>query len=300
MILVTGGAGVMGSRLVRLLAERGHRVRVLTLPGDPNVSRLAGLNSEVAYGDVADAATLKGLFDGVRTVYHLAAVIIAYDPAVLWRINTEGTRNVVNGALAAGAEHFIYVSSASVTWPEGSEYAQSKLAAEQIVASQDRMRWTIVRPTLTYGPGEGQEFMMFLDQLKKWPVVPFIGSGAAKKNPVLADDVVKGLAAIADNPRTYGKIYNFSGGEEVSIRDLARLMLKHQGLSKPFLPIPVPLCRLAAFVMERTMKRPPLTQYAISRILHEAASDNSDARRDLGYEPVGVTEGLKRCYPVPR
>jgi len=298
MILVSGGAGVMGSRLVRGLVERGKKVRVLTLPNDPYVSRLNGLDCEIVYGDVSDGTTLKGIFDGVQTVYHLAAIIIAYDRELLRKINTEGTRNMVEGSLATGVKHFVYVSSASVTWPEGSEYAQSKLAAEQIVKSQDKMQYTIVRPTLTYGRDEGQEFMMFMESLKQYPVVPFVGRGRAKKNPVHADDIVRGLIPIADNTKTYGKVYNFSGGEEISIWDLAHLMLKHQGLSKPFVAVPIPVCRAIAFLMERTMKRPPLTNYAISRIQHEAALDNAQAREDLGYDPVGVREGLERCYPL--
>jgi nucleoside-diphosphate-sugar epimerase len=161
------------------------------------------------------------------------------------------------------------------------------------VKSQDQMKWTIVRPTLTYdGRGGGQEYAMFMESLLKYPVVPFVGRGHAKKNPVHADDIGKGLLAIAGNPKTYGKTYNFSGGEEISIRDLAKLMLKTRGQSKPFLNIPVPICRLLAFVMEHTMKRPPLTNYAISRILHEAALDGSEARQDLGYEPAGVSQTL--------
>lgn len=292
MILITGGAGVMGSRLVKGLVARNHKVRILTLYGDP-AKPLDGVPCEIVYGDVSAPSSLAGVFDGVKTVYHLAAIIIADDPADLRRINVEGTRHVVNGALAAGGEHFIYVSSASVTWPEGSDYAQSKLAAEQIVKSQDRMRWTIVRPTLTYdGQGGGQEYAMFMESLLKYPVVPFVGSGRAKKNPVHADDIAKGLLAIAGNPQTYGKTYNFSGGEEISIRDLAKLMLAGRGISKPFVHIPVPLCRLLAFVMERTMKRPPLTNYAISRILHEAALDCGEARKDLDYSPRSVRDGL--------
>jgi nucleoside-diphosphate-sugar epimerase len=140
--------------------------------------------------------------------------------------------------------------------------------------------------------------MIFMESLKKWPVVFFVGGGRARKNPVLVDDAAQGLFAMAGNQKTYGKTYNFSGGEEISILNLARLMLRHQGLSKPILRVPVPVCRVAASWMERVMNRPLLTQYAISRILHDAAPDNTEARRDLGYNPVGIREGLKRCYPL--
>jgi nucleoside-diphosphate-sugar epimerase len=74
--------------------------------------------------------------------------------------------------------------------------------------------------------------------------------------------------------------------------------LRQLGLRKPILTVPVFVCRAAAFVLEKAMDDPPLTRYGISRILHEAAFDNSPARRDLGYDPVGVREGLRRVYPI--
>ena len=297
-ILVSGGVGVMGSRLVKDLAAAGHRVRALTLPGDPFVARLAGVDAEVVFGDITRPETLAGPFEGVTTVFHLAGVILSADPSVFRRVNTEGTRNMVNAARRAGAGHFVFVSSTSAIDPI-SEYARSKAAAEEIVRSSG-MAWTIVRPTLVYESAGGQEFMGFLESLLKYPVVPFVGRGLALKNPVHVDDMGRGLLAIAGNPKSHGKTYNFTGGEEIAIRDLAKLMLRHQGVSKPFLHIPLPVCRALAFLMERVMKNPPLTGYAITRIEQNAAPDNSEARRDLGYAPIGVTEGMERSFPLAR
>ncbi|MHB1347180.1 MAG: NAD-dependent epimerase/dehydratase family protein [Candidatus Humimicrobiaceae bacterium] len=296
MILVTGGAGVMGSRLVKGLVGKGHQVRVLTLPGDPKADLLKDIDCEIVYGDVSDASTLKGIFFGIDTVYHLAAIIIAYNKETLLKINVEGTRNVVNQAIENGCRHFIYISSAAAEWPDGSDYAQSKIAAEEIVKSQNKMNYTIVRPTLTYGYYEGQEFMMFLDSLKRYPFVFFIGNGHAKKKPVLADDIVKGLMEIAGNDKTFGKTYNFSGSEEISMWDFARALLEYEKIKKPFIAVPIPICNFIAAIMEKTMKKPFLTRYGISRILHEAAFDNSEAQKDLGYFPLGVRRGLEKIY----
>jgi NADH dehydrogenase len=299
MILVSGGAGVMGARLVKDLAGAGHRVRALTLPGDSNAGRLAGVDAELVFGDITRPESLEGPMAGATTVFHLAGVILANDPSVFRKVNTGGTRNMVEAALRAGVRHFVFVSSISAIDPI-SEYARSKADAEEIVRRAEAMAWTIVRPTLAYERGGGQEFMGFLESLLKYPVVPFVGRGLARKNPVHVDDIGRGLLAIAGNSKSYGRTYNFSGGEEISIRDLAKLMLRHQGISKPFVHVPLPLCRAAAFVMERTMRNPPLTRYAISRIEQEATPDNAEARRDLGYNPVGVTEGMQRSYPIAK
>jgi nucleoside-diphosphate-sugar epimerase len=295
-ILVTGGTGVMGSRLVRALVKDGWRCRVLTLPGDPFISRLEGLDCEIVYGDITDARSLEGVFDNVLTVYHLAAIIIAHDPALFDTINTNGTRNIVEGALSFGARHFIYISSASVVYPKSTPYSRSKKACEDIVKQQKEMNYTIVRPTLVYERNGGQEFMMFRDYLMKYPVVPFIGKGHALKNPVDVDDLIQGLRAIVGNERCYGKTYNFSGGEDLSIWDLAHLILSYEGKKKLFVPIPVWVCTFLANIMQATMKRPVLTQNVIAGITQYANLDHSSATEDIGYTPIGIREGMKKYF----
>lgn len=298
MILVTGGAGVMGSRLVQGLVQAGWKVRALTLLNDPFMARLDNVDCEIFCGDITKPASLKGAFDGVDTVYHLAAIIVAHDPKLFERINVQGTRHVVEGASAAGVKHFILVSSASVLYPQTTPYSLSKRACEKMVTGQQAMHYTIVRPTLAYEEQGGQEFMMFMDYLKKYRIVPFIGRGRSLKNPVHVDDLMRGFLAIAGNPRAFGKTYNFSGGEAISTWDLARLMLKHQGLTRLFLPIPVPVCKALATIMEKTMRRPPLTWSAIAGIIQDANLDHASATEDLGYTPIGIRDGLQRCFPL--
>jgi len=298
MILVTGGAGVMGSRLVKGLVDAGHKVRALSIPNDPYVSRLDGVDCEIFYGDVSDVSSLKGAFDEVKTVYHLAAVLIAHDPSVFERVNVNGTRNMVEGAIAAGVGHFIFVSSASVAYPKTTAYSRSKRECERIVKEQKQMQHTIVRPTLAYNENGGQEFFMFKDYLKKYPIVPFIGKGKALKNPVFVDDLFQGFLAIPDNKKSYGKTYNFSGGEEITIWDLAHLTLKHQKTEKLFIRLPVFICKFLAKAMGLFMKRPPLTWNVIAGITQDANLDHCSATEDLGFNPIGVREGFQKCFPL--
>ena len=293
--LVTGAAGVMGVRLVERLVSEGWAVRGLVLPGDPGRARLESLGVTVVEGDIRDAPSLRGVCDGVHTVFHLAAIIISHDVGAFRRINRDGTAHVAEAARAAGVAHLVYVSSASVTYPRLTPYAESKLAAEYIVKSSG-VPYTVARPTLVYDSGGGQELLMYLAYLKRFPVVPFIGRGLARKRPVWAEDVVDGLARMAGNATSHGKTYNLSGGESITMLDFSRLLLQADGSPKPFLHVPVVAFRGAAFVLDKLMKEPPVTQSAISGIVNHADLDPSGAMRELGYRPLGVRDGLPRHF----
>lgn len=295
-VLLTGAAGEVGRRLARRLVADGWTVRALVLPGDPLRSRLEGVVDDVCEGDVREAASLGPACAGVDTVLHLAAVILTQDQAQYDRINRRGTANMVAAAAAAGVRHFVYVSSASVVYPRLTPYGQSKLDAERTVAAETRFAHTIVRPTLVYDATGAQEFMLFRRFLLRFPVVPFVGSGGARKRPVFSDDVVDGLARIAGNDRAFGRTYNLSGGETITLGELARLVLRLEGSPRPLLPLPVSICRLVAAVLGRLMRDPPLTPYAIAGFINHADLDPALAMAELGYRPRGVREGLTACF----
>ncbi len=299
VVLVTGAAGEVGRRLVRRLAADGWRVRGLVLPGDPLRARLDGSGCEVVEGDVRKPETLGDAVAGADAVLHLAAVILARDPRDYDAINRRGTANLVAAAGAAGVRHFVYVSSASVVYPRLTTYGRAKLDAEDIVAAERRFAHTIVRPTLVYDETGGQEFMLFRKYLRRFPVVPFVGPGSARKRPVHSDDVVDGLARIVGNQTCFGKSYNLSGPEPITLRELAKLVLELEGAPRPFLHIPLPLCRAIAAVLSRVMRDPPLTPYAVAGFTNDADLDCSRAVEDFGYAPRGVREGLARCLRRP-
>lgn len=296
MILVSGAAGNLGTRLVRALVEKGHRVRALVLPEDPGVARLEGVDCQVFAGDITALESLARAFDGVEMVYHLAAVILSPDPGAFARVNVEGTKNMLQGAMAAGVRHFVYVSSASVVYPKTTPYSRSKRICEWMVRGAGSLHATIVRPTLVYGAGLEGELRRFWESLDRYPVALFVGDGRARKNPVHIDDLVGGLVAIAGCEKAYGKTYNLCGGEEISIGELARLMLRAAGSGKPLIHLPASLCRVAAALLEALMKDPPLSWNAIAGVTQDANLDRSAAAADLGYRPIGVRQGFAGCF----
>ncbi len=300
VVLVTGAAGVMGHRLVRGLVGAGWRVRALVLPGDPLRHRLDQPDVEVVQGDVQDLPSLRAAMGGVHTVFHLAAVILSDDPGVFERVNRQGTANVTRAAGEAGVQHLVYISSASVTYPRLTKYAESKLAGEAIVKLENRIAHTIVRPTLVYDENGGQEFVLYRQNLLRFPVVPMIGRGDAKKRPVHSQDIVDGLVAIAGNQRSYGKTYNFSGGEAISMRAFSQVILEHAGVHKRFVSLPVIFCKAVAVALSALTARSPLSLQAIAGIVNDADLSPDDAIRDLGYHPRGFREGMNQCFPLPQ
>jgi NADH dehydrogenase len=293
IILITGAAGEIGSRMVSRFHAQGHTVRALVLPGDPLAARL-GDAAEIHVGDVTKPETLAAAFAGVDAVYHLAAVLLCEDAERFVAVNVEGTRNVAATAEATGVRHLIHISSASVVYPKTTHYSRSKRQAEDIVTACRKVHWTLVRPTLVYDRDGGLEFKLYADFVKRYPVVPLVAGGRARKRPVHVDDLLSGLLAMAGNPITFGKTYNLSGGETVTLRELAELMLARQGRSKPMLTIPSSLCRVAARAWGVLNRRPLLMEHTLAGLTQDADLDHSAATQDLGYQPIGVRAGILR------
>ena len=180
--LLTGGAGVVGKALCRELIARGVCVRVLTLPGDSLAKSLPS-EVDVRYGDVTDFDSIRGAFENVDVVYHLAAILLSTKRGAFEHVNTDGTRNVLEASKLAGVRRFLYVSSISVTYPVLTPYGESKKKGEALVHASG-LDWTIVRPTLVIGDGGGVEFNMFRDYVKRFPV--YFMPGVRMQNRICA------------------------------------------------------------------------------------------------------------------
>jgi NADH dehydrogenase len=298
MVLVTGGSGVVGRKLIQRLHENGCSIRLFCLPGDPNIEKVKPFTDDIRLGNIAHEQDIIGLCEGVETVYHLASIILADTKALYAQINVKGTHFLLDDALLQGVKHFVYVSSASVIYLRQTPYSLSKKQAEELVV-RSGVPYTIVRPTLVYDEKTGgQEFDLFLDYLKRFPVVPFIGKGKALKRPVFVDDVIQGLLLLFEREYTYGKIYNLSGGEVLSMIEFTRLCMKLLGMEKKrIVHLPVWLCMLIAHGTKLLCRKPPLTWQTIAGIIQDANLDPKDSIRDLAYQPQKVSVRLARCFP---
>jgi dihydroflavonol-4-reductase len=314
MILVTGASGHVGNVLVRKLLAQGEKVRALVLPGE-DCSSLDNLPVEKMSGDVLQPDTLAAAFCGVDVVYHLAAIIaiLPGQEALMRRVNIEGTRNVINAALACGVRRLIYTSSIhalqrppmgvtidetlhfDVSNPAG-EYDRTKAigSLEVLKAVAERgLDAVILCPTGIIGPYDYRRSEMG-ELIHDWMAhrVSVLVDGSF--NFVDVRDVADGHILACQNGRR-GAAY-ILGGERVSLEWMWRVVHQVTGLSTRSLKIPFPLAIMAAwfspFYYRLARTTPRFTSYALETVQSNSMISHARAEHELGYRPRSLVETL--------
>lgn len=254
-ILVTGGAGFIGSHLVEHLLGLGSRVVVLDNFRNGKRAYLPARGAiEVIEGDVVDAATCRRAVRGVETVYHLACLGVRHslhNPVENHQVNALGTLNVLEAARTAKVRRFVYVSTSEIygrarefpitenctPWPL-TVYGSSKLAGEHYARSYFecfQLPVVCVRPFNNYGPrshfhGDTGEVIprFILRALAGQPPVIF-GDGSHTRDFLYVKDCADMLARIAASERLVGEVVNLGYGVETRIDTLAATVLEAMG-----------------------------------------------------------------------
>ncbi|MDB4876785.1 MAG: NAD-dependent epimerase/dehydratase [Gemmatimonadetes bacterium] len=220
-VLVTGGTGVIGESSVRALHRRGHTVRVL--------SRHAGRGEQWWPegvdgwpGDVSNEKSIRGAAEGCDVVLHIAGIVDEQPPTRTFQsVNIDGTRYVVLEAERAGVKRVVFVSSLGAERGR-SGYHKSKCVAEDVVRAFSR-EWVVVRPGAVYGPGD-ENISMLLRMVRSLPVIPTIGDGEQKFQPIWHEDLAEVLALAVDRSDVRCRVLEVAGPEVTSQNDLtARL-----------------------------------------------------------------------------
>jgi nucleoside-diphosphate-sugar epimerase len=154
-LAITGGTGFVGSRLIALALEAGHRVRALTRREQAERQGITWVRGDL---DATDA--LAELATGAEAVVHVAGVVNAPDRAGFAHGNIEGTRNMLTAAEGAGVKRFVHVSSLAAREPGMSAYGWSKAEGDRLVEASP-LDWSIVRPPAIYGPGDMEMLELF-------------------------------------------------------------------------------------------------------------------------------------------
>jgi uncharacterized protein YbjT (DUF2867 family) len=251
-ILVTGASGFVGSHVVPALIDAGHQVVGLVRDEDAaaTVERRLGepqrADLETRLGDVTEPATLPAALTGVDTVVHLAAIPRDFDGGQSLRlVNTEGTRNVVHAAREAGVLRFVHQGALAVVDEPDLHYASSKAKAIAIVRDSG-LDWTILDPSLLFGPRDGF-FNLIAGLVRMSPgIVPITGTGAARFQPLAISDLARVVVAVVADPATIGHEYPLGGPRYWTYREIVEEVVRAMGKRRLLVPMPVPVIRLVA------------------------------------------------------
>ena len=223
MILVTGATGFIGRRIVTRLVERGEEVRRLVRPvPNPRASGLPAVH--FVTGDVTDPDSLRAACDGVDMVVHTVAVIREKGRTTFEAVNVQGTRNVVEAAEQAGVSKIVHLSAIGAGPDPQYPYLRSKWEGEEAVVNS-KLRHVVLRPSLVFGPGD--EFINALAAtIRVGPVVPFIGSGNAKFQPIHVEDVARCVDRVLIDSTYTGETIEIGGPDILSYRQITDTIIR--------------------------------------------------------------------------
>lgn len=234
-ILVTGGTGVVGAGTVTELLRRGHSVVLLSRHAKSDARQWPGgvLPHE---GDVATAASIRGAADGCEVVLHTVGIVEESEGATFDAVNVQGTANILAEGERAGVGRFVFVSSLGAPTGE-SAYHASKRKAEELVR-RFRRQWTIARPGNVYGPGDEQISLLLRMVRSPSPVIPTIGDGDQRFQPVWWEDLATALANLVERSDLGNRELDLAGLETTSQNDLLERIGRITGRRVHGIPVP--------------------------------------------------------------
>jgi uncharacterized protein YbjT (DUF2867 family) len=239
-VLVTGGTGFIGQRLVRELLERGHEVTALSR--NPDETEFPS-EVEKAMGDVTAYASIEGAFSGQDAVVNLVALSPMFKPPrgrSHMSVHFGGTRNVVRAAEEHDVGKIVQMSALGADPTGPTEYIRAKGRAEKLVRESD-CRWTIFRPSVVFG--EGSEFLSFTKKLAPPYLAPLPGGGETRFQPIWVGDLAPMLADGIEESRD-GDTYEIGGPEVLTLAEVAKLVRRAEGQSVTVLPVPMELAEV--------------------------------------------------------
>ena len=293
-VFMTGGTGFVGKEILDQLLSAGHEVRVLVREGSRD--KLAKhQNVQSHLGDVTDADSLVGALDGCEAVIHLVGIIREFPGRGITfkKMHVNATENMLDACAEQGVRRFLHMSSNGTRENGSTVYHRTKWQAEELVRDSG-LDWTIFRPSLIFG--RGSEFVKMLTELiRRVPVVPVIGDGQYRMQPVSVAQVAESFVRALQMPESVGATYHQGGSESYTydtILDLtARAMGREQAtkMHQPLFMIK-PMIRLL-----QGFEQFPITEDQLQMLVEGNVCDPEEWAQTFALVPISYAEGIGEC-----
>jgi len=258
-VVVFGGAGFLGRRLVHRLVTEGMTVRVAVRHPDPARFELRSIGFDrvtVIRADVRDQASVAAALAGADAVVNTVSTYVEKGGATFEAVHVQGAETVAREAVAAGVARLVLVSGIGADADSGSPYIRARGRGELVVLKAFPGA-TIVRPGAMFGPGDA--LFGRLAELARWlPVLPLIGGGRTRLQPVSVEDVAEAVANIIADPGTVGRTYELGGPGVYTLRELVMMTLQLTGKRRLLIAVPFAVAKIQARLFE-LLPNPPLT-----------------------------------------
>ena len=305
LAVVFGGSGFVGRNVVRELARRGWRVRVaVRRPHLAQFLRPMGAVGQIQLKqcNVRYRPSVEDALIGADAVINLVGLLFQNGRQEFNSVQAMGSATIAKLAADAGVTTFVQLSAIGADSASESLYARSKGEGERAVCDAIPTA-TILRPSIVFG-AEDSFFNKFATMASFSPMLPIIGGGNSKFQPVYVDDLADAICAALERPEAAGKTYEIGGPRSYSFRELMELMLSETGQRRFLVPIPFLVASWIGFVAQiigrLPFMEPLLTQDQVKLLKHDNVVDMSGAVgtiADLGVEPHTV-ESVLPSYMV--
>jgi uncharacterized protein YbjT (DUF2867 family) len=258
-VVVFGGTGFLGRRLVHRLAAEGAIVRVAVRHPDEarNTLPAADLAQVTIFrADVRDRASVATAITGADAVVNAVSAYVEKGGATFEAVHVQGAANVARESVRLGVARLVHVSGLGADSLSHSSYIRSRGRGE-LAVQQAFPNAIIVRPSAMFGPGDAL-FGMLTHLAQLLPVLPLIGGGRTRLQPVYVDDVAQAITCILADPEIVGRTYELAGPGIYSLRELVSFTLRVIGKRRPLMAIPFAVAAIQAWLFE-FLPSPPLT-----------------------------------------
>jgi uncharacterized protein YbjT (DUF2867 family) len=292
-VLVTGGTGFVGPKVVHALRAQGREVRALVRHPE-RATQLEGWGAELVAGDVTDPTSLRAAVDGCTHVVHLVAILKG-SPSDFHRVMTQGTADLIATAKDAQVERFVLMSALGTTEQAKDvvPYFASKWAMEQETV-RSGLEYTIFRPSFVFGR-DGGALPLFIKQVRYSPVVTVIGSGVQRIQPIWVEDVAEYFARGVDHAQAANRTFEIGGPDIVTWNELYRSIAKTLGKRRKLVHIPTGLARAGAKLTQWAPGAPLTTDQIAMIEAGDNVASSTDAVVTFQLPLVALEEQLRRA-----
>ncbi len=291
-VIVLGGTGFLGRRVVRKLLEHGRTVGVATRFPE-KVARPTGNRAgnrdrggRLVQVDLRDRDTLTHALEGAGAVINCVGLYVETRTESFRDVHVEGARAVAEIAKAQGVRHLVHISGIGVDRGSPSAYVRTRAEGEGDVRRAFPAA-TILRPSAMFSR-DGAFFGALDAIVRRLPVVPLFGNGGTRLQPVLAGDVAEAVCRAIERDRAPGSVFELGGPEVFTYREILERLAARAGRRRLLLPVPFALWRTLA-AMARPLPRPPLTPAQVALMQRDnVVGDGVATFADLSIAPLSA------------